>query len=517
MKNMKSVDTTSTTKIMASENQAVKQIQVNRRFVLQALKSAGYDTYTAIYELVDNSKDAEASQVTITYNKDLSVLVIEDNGKGMSSNELLLAMDFGTEKEYYDDDNIGYFGIGLNTAILNLFDKEFQNPEECVAYIDTNNGSESSKVSWKPMVSPWDVYGEISNKKTLGTRIEIYNVRNFNVASLKKNMGVIYYPLSNTGFNITICQVTKGNVTESKLEFNDPLYRQQVLNSNFVESTVAGELIRLDAVVLNDTIEKHSWDGSKGFNYDKGGCYFKYGGRYIEYGGTFGAASYQDPWFARTRIEVEIPKHLTEVFGVKFNKTRGMVSLDNSELDDLKRKVRDMLTWGANVRKKENTQTASEEMKAQTDKLVKKLNKSAINAGFKKPDTSEEKEMRKVSFSASSKDKNETTKKPNQPNIRERKLFDIKFEDYGITSRFWDLSWLNGRFVITLNVSHSFYTGIYQNMSEEGQYHMLNVLASMAMAQYESIGLTTMECNLDFFWENYWADFSRRLNHIMNS
>lgn len=514
---MKSVDTISTKNEVAHQSQVVKQIQVNPRFVLQTLKSAGYDTYTAIYELVDNSKDAEASKVTITYNKDLSVLVIEDDGKGMSHNELLSAMDLGAEKEYYDDDNIGYFGVGLKTAILNLFDRDYQNPEYCVAYVDTNNGDSNSKISWRPMVSPWDVYGQVSNKKNRGTRIEIHNVKNFNMASLKKNMGVIYYPLANTGFEIDFCQVIKAEITESTLEFNDPLYRQQVTNTNFVEATVAGEIIRLDAVVLNDTLEKHSWESGKGFNYDKGGCYFKYGGRYIEYGGTFGATSYQDPWFAKTRIEVEIPKHLTEVFGVKFNKTRGIVSLDNPELDDLKRKVRDMLAWGANIRKKENTQKASDEMKAQTDKLVKKLNKSAISAGFKKPETTEEKEKKKVSFTASTKEKTEKTSKPNQPNIRERKLFDVKFEDFGMTSKFWDLSWIQGRFLITLNVSHSFYTGIYQNMNEEGQYHMLNVLASMAQAQYESLSSNTVECNLDFLWENYWADFSRRLNHIMNS
>lgn len=517
MKNMKPVDINPTTKIMANDSRVVKQIKVNPRFVLQTLKSAGYDTYTAIYELVDNSKDAEATRITITYNKDSSILVIEDNGVGMSRLDLLSAMDLGAEKEYYNDDNIGYFGVGLKTAILNLFDKDYQKPEECSAYIETNNGLESSRISWKPMVSPWDVFGEVSNKKSLGTRIEIHCVKNFNTASLKKNMGVIYYPLAKTGIEIIVCQIIKGEVIESTLEFNDPLYRHQVSNTNFVEATVAGETIRLDAVLLNDTLEKHSWESAKGFNYDKGGCYFKYGGRYIEYGGTFGATSYQDPWFSKTRIEVEIPKHLTEVFGVKFNKTRGIVSLDNPELDDLKRKVKDMLSWGANIRKKENTQTASEEMKSQTDKLVKKLNKSAINAGFKKPQTNEEQEKKKVSFTASKKEEVEKTTKINQPNIRERKLFDVKFEDFGMTSKFWDLSWLYGRFVITLNVSHSFYTGIYQNMNEEGQYHMLNVLASMAQAQYESVSSNDVECNLDFFWENYWADFSRRLNHIMNS
>jgi hypothetical protein len=516
MKNMKLVDTDSTTKVMANESQVVKTIQVNPRFVLQTLKSAGYDAYTAIYELIDNSKDADANTITIIYNKDLSILVIEDNGKGMSNKELLSAMDFGAERDYYDD-NIGYFGVGMKTSILNLFNKDIEN-EDAIAYIETFNGKESSKISWRPMVSPWDVYGEPATKKTQGTRIEIHNCKTIYVSSLKKNIGVIYYPLVNSGININAVEVNKGVVTESMVEYNDPLYRHEPsAQTNFVEATVLDETIRMDAVVMSDTFDKHSWDAGKGFTYDKGGVYFKYGGRYIEYGGTFGATSYQDPWFSKTRIEVEVPKHLTEVFGVKFNKTRGIVSLENPQLDDLKRKIKDMLNWGINTRKKENTKNASDEMKATTDKLVKKLNKSAINAGFKKPESIEEKEKKKVSFTASQKEKTEKKQTSNQPTIREKKLFDVKFEDFGMTSEFWRLSWLQGTFVMTLNVSHSFYTGIYQNLNEEGQYHMLNMLASMAHAQYESHTNNVIECNTEFFWDNYWADFSRRLNHIMNS
>jgi hypothetical protein len=404
----------------------------------------------------------------------------------------------------------------MKTSILNLFDKD--DDQKSICYIDTNDGTSSSKISWKPLISPFDVYGEKSNKKTKGTRIEIRNVKSFYTASLKKNLGVIYFPSKNSDFTIEIIELNDGKLTENIVEYNDPLYREQNPISNFVEAVVSDEKIQMNAVVLSDTLEKHSWDASKGFNYDKGGVYFIYGGRYIEYGGTFGSTSYQDPWFSKTRIEVRIPKNLTEVFGVKFNKTRGIVSLENPELGDLKRKVKDLLTWGIGVRKKENTKQASEEMKEETNKLVKRLNKAAAAAGFKKPETKEESEKKKVEFSAKTdkepKKKSENNKKPI---IKERQFFDVKFEDFGIGSKFWELGFYKNKFVITLNVSHSFYTNIYLNLTEEGRYHILNMVASLAHAQYESQTSNNMECNLDFFWENYWADFSRRLDHILKS
>lgn len=497
-------------------NQVKKQITFSKRFILQTLKSSGYDSYTAIYELIDNCKDADSTKVVITYDKDKKILVVEDNGKGMSEKELLDAMDFGAEREYFED-NVGYFGVGMKTSILNLFDKD--EDQKCVAFIDTFDGNNSTKISWKPMISPFDVYGDKSTKKTKGTRIEIHNVKNFYAASLKKNLGVIYFPSKNSDFLIEIVELVDDKITETVVEYNDPLYRDiSNLNTNYVEAIVADEKIQINAVVLSDTIEKHSWDSAKGFNYDKGGVYFIYGGRYIEYGGTFGATTYQDPWFSKTRMEVRIPKNLTETFGVKFNKTRGIVSLENPELGDLKRKVKDLLNWGAATRKKENTKQASEEMKEETTKLVKRLNKAAAAAGFKKPETSEDTEKKKVEFTAKTNKENKEKEQNNKkPIIKERQFFDVKFEDFGIGSKFWDLGFFKNKFVITLNVSHSFYTNIYLNLTEEGRYHILNMIASLAHAQYESQTSSNLECNLEFFWENYWADFSRRLDHILKS
>lgn len=514
-------------------NHVKKQIQITDRFILQTLTSVGYDPYSAIYELIDNSKDAGATEIHVIYDKERKTLVIEDNGKGMSEKELNDGIDLGSMRDYYED-NVGYFGVGMNTSILNLFNKPSEDikkdtvlfdefTKNNIVFIDTNNGFESTKISWKPWFSVLDVYNEVSNKTTAGTRIEIHNVKNFNTTSLKKNLGVIYYKtLKNDNLKIYVTLINGDEYNESLVIYNDPLYRhEQSIQSNYVDATVCGEQIRLTACLMSDLFEKHSWDSNdNGFSYNKGGVYFVYGGRYIEYGGTFGATTYQDPWFSKTRIEVEVPKHLTEIFGVKFNKTNGIVSLDNPLLGDFKQKVKDLLAWGTRVRKA-NTNQPTNETKEETDRLTKKLNKSAVNAGFKKPVTSTDNEGKvKVGpfFADPNKKKKEEeeNKEKKTPQIKERKLYDIKIEDLGVNGPVWVFNPINNLFTITINMSSSFYLEIYEKMNEESKFLMLKFVASLAMAEYESMQVDFSK-KPQFFWENFWADFTRRLNHIINS
>ena len=512
-------------------NHVKKQIQITDRFILQALTSVGYDPYSAIYELIDNSKDAGSTEIHVIYDKDKKTLVIEDNGKGMSEKELNDGIDLGSLRDYYED-NVGYFGVGMNTSILNLFNKPTQEikkdsvlydnySKSCVAYIDTNNGIQSTKISWKPWISVLDIYSETSNKNTVGTRIEIHNIKNFNTTSLKKNLGVIYYKtLKNDTLKIYVTLINGDEYNESLVIYNDPLYRHELsIQSNYVDATVCGEQIRLTACLMSDLFEKHSWDSNdSGFTYPKGGVYFVYGGRYIEYGGTFGAFNYQDPWMSRTRIEVEIPKHLTEVFGVKFNKTNGIVSLDNPLLGDFKQKVRDLLSWGSRTRKA-NTNQPTNETKEETDRLTKKLNKSAVNAGFRKPvtQTDDEGKVKVGPFLADpNKKKKEEDKENKTPQIKERKLYDIKIEDLSVNGPVWVFTPINNLFTITINMSSSFYLEIYEKMNEESKFLMLKFVASLAMAEYESLQIEFSK-KPQFFWENFWADFTRRLNHIINS
>ena len=79
---------------------------------------------TAIADLVDNSVDAEASQVLIRFlefDGAVTGLQVIDNGRGMESDALDQAMTFAKKRDYGGKD-LGHFGIGLKAASLSQAD-----------------------------------------------------------------------------------------------------------------------------------------------------------------------------------------------------------------------------------------------------------------------------------------------------------------------------------------------------------------------------------------------------------
>ena len=85
----------------------------------ESLRDIGYDSQTAIADLVDNSIAAGATEISVDFEFEglNSAVVVADNGRGMSANELNEAMRFGTRREY-EPNALGRFGLGLKTASL---------------------------------------------------------------------------------------------------------------------------------------------------------------------------------------------------------------------------------------------------------------------------------------------------------------------------------------------------------------------------------------------------------------
>lgn len=82
------------------------------------LRDVGYDFKAAIADLVDNSIAAKATRVDITprFSEGDSWIRISDNGKGMSSGTLNEALRYGSQRERYEPNELGKFGLGLKTA-----------------------------------------------------------------------------------------------------------------------------------------------------------------------------------------------------------------------------------------------------------------------------------------------------------------------------------------------------------------------------------------------------------------
>lgn len=89
------------------------------RRLIRSLRDMGYDFSTAVADLIDNSIEADATEVVINveFSGDDSWVEIADNGKGMESRLLREAMRYGSERHYTGSD-LGRFGLGLKTASM---------------------------------------------------------------------------------------------------------------------------------------------------------------------------------------------------------------------------------------------------------------------------------------------------------------------------------------------------------------------------------------------------------------
>lgn len=88
-----------------------------------SLRSMGYSFEAAVADVIDNSISAHASKVQVLFpTNPLAHLAvgIMDNGEGMTNDELLEAMRYGSmaSEDQRADDDLGRFGMGMKSASL---------------------------------------------------------------------------------------------------------------------------------------------------------------------------------------------------------------------------------------------------------------------------------------------------------------------------------------------------------------------------------------------------------------
>lgn len=89
--------------------------------LVESTRSIGYSFETAVADIIDNSISAAATDIRICFmSKEPQWLCIEDNGCGMTEDELETAMRYGSHSpsNIRRKDDLGRFGLGLKTASL---------------------------------------------------------------------------------------------------------------------------------------------------------------------------------------------------------------------------------------------------------------------------------------------------------------------------------------------------------------------------------------------------------------
>tara|TARA_R110001583_G_scaffold184655_1_gene344151 strand:- start:374 stop:1837 length:1464 start_codon:yes stop_codon:yes gene_type:complete len=100
------------------------KFKLNVERTLNAFTSGTYKVHEALYEFLDNSEAAGAGDVYIIAEKGsdqpLERIIIADNGKGMTREELLSAMEFAGEIRKRSIHEVSEFGVGLKAAAFSL-------------------------------------------------------------------------------------------------------------------------------------------------------------------------------------------------------------------------------------------------------------------------------------------------------------------------------------------------------------------------------------------------------------
>jgi hypothetical protein len=270
------------------------EVQPNAGRTIHALREMGYDSFSSIMDLIDNSLDAGARKVVVTIkeNGDDRIVDILDNGKGMDEKTLAEALKLGSSVEKYDPKKrLGKFGMGLITASISLARNIWvlsrikgEAAYEASFDVDTIERENRFVITLKPAESK-RVLETVDDHGTIVRLSRIDRINDTNIArfaqNLRSKLGQVYRHFLLEGVNIT--------VNGRKVERYDPLMLQHPETEVVLDTTLDlgdGTKAKLVAVELPDL----GTDGDAQANIfpHNSGFFVVRNGREIIAGDTFG-------------------------------------------------------------------------------------------------------------------------------------------------------------------------------------------------------------------------------------
>ncbi|MFD3545896.1 ATP-binding protein [Streptomyces sp. NPDC058655] len=317
---------------------------------MEALSSQGYGFEVAIADLVDNSIDAGAKDVVIHFLRDedrlVSLLVIDD-GRGMTEEELDVAMTVGGRRDY-DAQALGMFGTGLKSASLShasavtvvsktrrsravgrrwLMERAVSGyqcdivaPNYAQSLIDRYA---QRPITWQGTVIRWDGVKNFPRNGT-GGQTDRYLHRTINRLGLQLGL-YLHRFLARSDFNITIAVEDVNTGTEymnfgvEPLDpFAYPVPGHAAYPRRFTVDLPSMAPVSLDAHVWP---AKSTLDGFKavGSVLERQGFYFYRHNRLVQAGG-WNNFRQPDHQLSLSRVAIDLPPHGNDMFRLTVKK-----------------------------------------------------------------------------------------------------------------------------------------------------------------------------------------------------
>ena len=102
---------------------------IDQADALESFRASDFDCYSAYGEVIDNSIQANASKIEITFiekqernparQKQMGEVYFADNGEGMTADILRKCLKLGYSTRKNDRKGIGRFGVGMTSGAIN--------------------------------------------------------------------------------------------------------------------------------------------------------------------------------------------------------------------------------------------------------------------------------------------------------------------------------------------------------------------------------------------------------------
>lgn len=487
--------------------------------VLNALRNSGYNNYTAIADIVDNSLDAGAKKISIIVEKNLESIKICDNGCGMDFQTLNEAIKLGSETNK-DFDTLGFYGTGLNSASISLGRKLIVKTKSIdskfyIGIFDLDEIEKNRK--WEAIIYE-GTPAEFNNFKSLinsseGTIIEISKldrISNKNITVFKdtilKKFGLFFKYFIDNGIQINV----NGEIVNSfdPMHRNEPFSeRKSALNQTF---DFGGKTYTFNVYRLDKSASHLLRQNGYGRNASNAGIYVYRNWRLVGQALDLGiVGKYGDGWSIGIRIELFVDGGDDHLFNSSFMKMiseKETSEINQGFIDKCKEVLGKFISSiRAEERNEKREEDVSEDTKRELDDIDRSINSNKW-VDRKKKDTTKKGENEEDN---EDQDQPKEEKDQTDPK-RKNRWFRTELVRRGEFGKVFDLKFNNGSYIVQLNIDHVYWIEFLSKESKDTKEAIIKLFASMALAH-----INLEHEDKEEILENFYGKFSEELNKLI--
>lgn len=496
-------------------------LRVNDSFMVNALRNCGYNNYSAISDIIDNSLEPEvgSSFVRVDFETEgkgqsgttiKSILIIDD-GCGMDKEMLDEAMCLGSETEKNGSINLGMYGAGLKTASLSIGQKLevfTKSADEDLNYAVISLEDAINNVGGRIKVG-FDTYADGSSEyawfsklvgSNHGTIVKISVLDRLSNKNFYNFKGTLKNKIGENFNKFIFANVVRFYVHKDEVPYVD-LMGNSSTNELMGEGefSIDGHTISYKAWYIpmmggeSETFEDDShYESNNGNEYIKRsvknqGLYIYRNNRLVGKGLNLGLWG-RDGWKNGFRCEVFIDGNCDYLFGSSFTKMIGDSSADNLSQALRDKLAAEIVPYANESTKKTKKESASDDndpnVKREKEDFYKRVTEKQNNNMMLNINRKGENKPRKKEEDEKEHKKRGKQENPNNTRKRINKWLD-KFEErpLGRTAEMYLMERANNKLIVVINTDHYFYQKFYSRLNNDLKFIMAQVISCEEIAK----------------------------------